>query len=424
MERARIRAVAVAIALGVLASACAGAEPAATGADGAAGSAQPAPGADAQPGDEPIKVGVLHSLSGTMAISEVSVRDAELLAIEEINAAGGVLGRQLDPVVEDGASDWPTFAEKAQKLLSADGVATVFGGWTSASRKAMLPVFEGSGGLLWYPVQYEGLEASPNIFYTGATTNQQIVPALDYLVEQGHTRLFLVGSDYVFPRTANLIIRAYTDAHDVEVVGEEYTPLGHTEYATVLNKIEAADPDAVFNTLNGDSNVAFFKQFRDAGLTAEDLPVMSVSVAEEEIRGIGADNIAGHLVAWNYFMTTDTPQNAAFVTAYKDAYGPERVTADPIEAGYAGVYLWAAAVEQAGTTEVEAVREAAAGVSIDAPGGTYTINGDNQHITKTARIGVIGDDGTIAEVWSSEGPIDPDPYLEGYPWAEGLGAGQ
>ncbi|HVL98630.1 MAG TPA: urea ABC transporter substrate-binding protein [Egibacteraceae bacterium] len=369
-----------------------------------------------------IKVGVLHSLSGTMAISEVSVHDAELLAIEEINAAGGVLGRQLEPVIEDGASDWPTFAEKAQKLISADGVAAVFGGWTSASRKAMLPVFEANDALLWYPVQYEGLEASPSIFYTGATTNQQIVPGLEYLVEQGHESLYLVGSDYVFPRTANLIIRAYAEAHGIGIVGEDYTPLGHTEYSTVLNRIQSADPDAVFNTLNGDSNVAFFKQFRDAGLSAERLPTMSVSVAEEEIRGIGADNIAGHLVAWNYFMTTDTPRNAEFVAAYRERYGADRVTADPIEAGYAGVHLWAAAVEAAGTTAVDAVREAAAGISFDAPGGTYTIDGANQHITKTARIGLIEDDGTITEVWASDGPIDPDPYLEGYDWAEGLGA--
>lgn len=375
---------------------------------------------DGSDSGDAIKVGVLHSLSGTMAISEVSVHDAELLAIEEINAAGGVLGRQLEPVVEDGASDWPTFAEKADKLISSDEVAAVFGGWTSASRKAMLPVFEGHQALLWYPVQYEGLESSPYIFYTGATTNQQIVPALDYLAEQGHEQLFLLGSDYVFPRTANQIITAYAEANDMEVVGEEYTPLGHTEYATVVTKIEEAEPDVVFNTLNGDSNVAFFKQFRDAGLSAEDLPTMSVSVAEEEVRGIGTDNIAGHLVAWNYFMTTDTPENETFVAAYQDAYGSDRVTADPIEAGYAGVYLWAAAVEAAGTTEVEAVKEAAKGISVDAPGGTYTVDGDNQHITKTARIGVVQDDGTIDEVWSSEGPISPDPYLEGYDWAEGL----
>src|SRR5919107_85138 len=251
-----------------------------------------------------IPVGVLHSLSGTMAISEVAVKDAELLAIKEINAGGGVLGKQLKPVVEDGASDWPTFAEKAQKLISVNKVATTFGGWTSASRKAMLPVFERNKALLYYPVQYEGLEASPYIFYTGATTNQQIIPGLEYLKEKGHKRLFLVGSDYVFPRTANKEIKAWAKANGVSILGEEYTPLGHTEYSTVINKIKQAKPDAVFNTLNGDSNVAFFKQLKAAGMTARDMPVLSVSVAEEEVRGIGASNLAGHLVAWNYYQTT------------------------------------------------------------------------------------------------------------------------
>jgi len=286
-----------------------------------------------------IKVGILHSLSGTMAISEVSVRDAELLAIEEINAKGGVLGKKIEPKVEDGASDWPTFAEKAQKLISVDKVATTFGGWTSASRKAMLPVFEKNKALLWYPVQYEGLETSPYIFYSGATTNQQIIPGLEYLKAQGKKNIFLVGSDYVFPRTANKEIKAYAAANGLNIVGEEYTPLGHTEYSTVVNKLKDAKPDAVFNTLNGDINVAFFKQFKAAGLTAAAMPVMSVSVAEEEVRGIGPENIAGHLVAWNYYQTSDVPENKAFVDAYKKKFGANRVTDDPIEAGYTQVYL-------------------------------------------------------------------------------------
>lgn len=370
--------------------------------------------------EDAIKVGVLHSLSGTMSISEVSVRDAELLAIDEINAAGGVLGKQLEPVIEDGASDWPTFAEKAQKLISVDKVATVFGGWTSASRKAMLPVFERNKALLWYPVQYEGLESSPYIFYTGAEPTQQIVPALDYLKAEGKTKIYLLGSDYVFPRTANAIIKAYAAANGIEILGEEYTPLGHTEYSTIITKLKAAKPDAVFNTLNGDSNVALFKQMRDAGLSAEDMLTLSVSVAEEEVRGIGADNIEGHLVAWNYFQTTETDANDGFVAAYKEAYGEDRVTDDPIEAGYMAVKLWAAAVEKAGTTEVEAVKEAAGGVSLEAPGGTYTINGENHHITKTARIGKIRADGLIDEVWNSGKPIEPDPYLKSYDWAKGL----
>ncbi|NUP01323.1 MAG: urea ABC transporter substrate-binding protein [Nonomuraea sp.] len=370
-----------------------------------------------------IKVGLLHSLSGTMAISEVTVRDAELLAIEEINKAGGVLGKKLVPVVEDGASDWPTFAEKATKLIRQDKVATVFGGWTSASRKAMLPVFERYKALLWYPVQYEGLESSPYIFYTGATTNQQIIPGLDYLREQGKKKIFLVGSDYVFPRTANKIIKAYAAANGMEVLGEEYTPLGHTEYSTLVNKVVGAKPDAVFNTLNGDSNVAFFKQLKSAGTTAETMPVLSVSIAEEEVTGIGVDNIVGQPVAWNYYQTTDTPANTAFVKAYKAKYGAAKVTSDPMEAGYNAVYLWAEAVKKAGTTEVEAVKKAAPGIALERPEGLVTIDGENQHMYKTARIGVIQPDGLIKQVWDSGKPIKPDPYLKGYPWAAGL-AGQ
>lgn len=376
----------------------------------------------AQTFDGEIKVGILHSLSGTMAISETSVKDAELLAIEEINRAGGVLGKKIVPIIEDGASDWPTFAEKAQKLLQQDKVATVFGGWTSASRKAMLPVFESLNGLLWYPVQYEGLEASPNIFYTGAAPNQQIVPAVEYLLSQGKTRFYLLGSDYVFPRTANLIIKLQLQAMGGVVVGEEYTPLGHTEYSTVINKIRAANPDVVFNTLNGDSNVAFFKQLRAAGITADDLLTISVSVAEEEIRGIGAENMVGHLAAWNYYQSVDSPENEKFVAAYKQAYGENRVTADPIEAGYIAVYLWAAAVEKAGTTDVDAVREAAKGISFLAPEGLVTIHGENQHISKPVRIGRVLPDGQFEVIWSTDGPVEPDPYLEGYSWAGQLSA--
>jgi len=386
------------------------------------GTSQSTDGAGAGGGaaGDTIKVGILHSLSGTMAISEVTVKDAELLAIEEINAAGGVLGKKLEAVVEDGASDWPTFAEKADKLITQDKVATVFGGWTSASRKAMLPVFERRKALLWYPVQYEGLESSPYIFYTGATTNQQIVPALDYLKEEGKKRIFLVGSDYVFPRTANKIIKAYAAANGMEILGEEYTPLGHTEYSTLVNKVVDAKPDAVFNTLNGDSNVAFFKQLASAGVTADTLPVMSVSIAEEEVKGIGVDNIAGHLVAWNYYQTTDLPANKKFVDAFKAKYGADRVTSDPMEAGYNAVYLWAEAVKKAGTTEVEAVKKAAGGIEMERPEGTVTIDGENQHLYKTARIGVIEKDGLIKEVWNSGEPIKPDPYLKTYSWAGGL----
>jgi urea transport system substrate-binding protein len=358
-----------------------------------------------------------------MSISEVSVRDSEMMAIDEINAKGGVLGKKLVPVVEDGASDWPTFAEKARKLLSEDKVATVFGGWTSASRKAMLPVFEELNGLLWYPVQYEGLEQSPNIFYTGATTNQQIVPAVSWLLENRGKKFYLLGSDYVFPRTANKIIKEQLKAEGGGLVGEEYTPLGHTDYSTIITKIKEAKPDVVFNTLNGDSNVAFFKQLKDAGITSADLTTLSVSVAEEEIRGIGADVLAGHLAAWNYYQTTDTPANKTFVENYKKKYGDDRVTADPIEAGYDAVYLWAAAVEKAGSTDVDKVKEAAKGLEWDAPEGKVKIDGDTQHLYKTVRIGEVEPSGQFKELWNSGEPVKPDPYLKSFTWAASLSSG-
>jgi urea transport system substrate-binding protein len=371
-----------------------------------------------------IKVGVLHSLSGTMAISETSVRDATLMAIEEINAAGGVMKTKLEPIVEDGASDWPTFAEKSKKLISSDNVAVVFGCWTSASRKAVLPVFESLKGLLFYPVQYEGLEMSPNIFYTGATTNQQIVPAVDYLLDKGMKKQFLLGSDYVFPRTANDIIKAQLKAKGGELAGEEYTPLGHTDYATVITKLKAANPQVVFNTLNGDSNVAFFKQLKDAGIDSSKMQTLSVSVAEEEVRGIGPENMLGHLAAWNYFQTTDTPANKKWVEAFKAKYGANRVTADPLEAGYFGVYLWSKAVEKAQSIEVDKVREAAKNLEFEAPGGKVKIDEKNQHVWKTVRIGEVTADGQFKEVWSSGTSVQPDPYLDGYEWAKDLRKGR
>lgn len=370
--------------------------------------------------EDPIKVGILHSLSGTMAISEVSVKDAEMMAIEEINAAGGVLGRKIEPVVEDGASDWPKFAEKAKKLLQNDKVATVFGCWTSASRKAVLPVFEENNGLLWYPVQYEGMESSPNIFYSGAAPNQQIVPAVEWLLQNKGKKFFLLGSDYVFPRTANKIIKAQLAAQGGELIAEEYTPLGHTDYSTIVNKIKAAKPDVVFNTLNGDSNVAFFKELKASGITSKDLTTCSVSVAEEEIRGIGADNMAGHLVSWNYYQTTDTPENKAFVEKYRAKYGADRVTDDPIEAAYINVYLWAEAVKKAGSTDVAKVKEAAKGLEFKAPEGTVKIEGENQHLWKPVRIGEVQPDGLIKEIWSTAESVKPDPYLKSYDWAKGL----
>lgn len=367
-----------------------------------------------------ISIGFLNSLSGTMAISEQTVHDSLQLAAAEINADGGVLGMELEIVTEDGQSDPAVFAERATKLITSDCVAAVFGGWTSASRQAMLPVFESNDSLLFYPVQYEGLEASPNIFYTGATTNQQIVPALDYLVEEGVESLFLVGSDYVFPRTANRIINAYAEEHGIEILGEEYAPLGHTDFSTITNQVSAAGADAVFNTLNGDSNVAFFREYTNSGLSAEQMPVLSVSIAEEEIGGIGVENVEGQLTAWNYFQTVDTPENEAFVEAFQAEYGEDRVTSDPMEAAYISLYLWRAMAEEAESFSVADIQAVADGVTFDAPEGTVRVNGENQHISKTSLIGRIGPDGLIHTEWTSGEPIEPDPFLEGYDWADGL----
>ncbi len=377
-------------------------------------------GAVADTSGDTVKVGLLNSLSGTMAISEVTVRDALQLAVEEINAAGGVLGKKIQPVSEDGASDWPTFAEKAEKLIQQDKVAAVFGCWTSASRKAVKPVFEKNKSLLFYPVQYEGLEQSPYIFYTGATTNQQIVPALDYLKSQGKTSIYLVGSDYVFPRTANKIIKAYAAANGMTVLGEDYAPLGSTEFGTIVNKVKTAKASAVFNTLNGDSNVAFFKEYKSAGLTAATMPVVSVSIAEEEVKSIGTQYLDGQLTAWNYYQTTAGPANDKFVKAYKAKYGADKPTSDPMEAAYVSVYLWKVMVEKAGSFDVEKVKAASDGITFDAPEGKVTVDGATQHIHKTARIGKVGADGLITEVWNSGEPIKPDPYLKGYPWGTGL----
>lgn len=376
--------------------------------------------ADAGSGDT-IKVGILHSLSGTMAISETTVVEAEQLAIKEINEAGGVLGKQIEAVVEDGASDWPTFAEKAEKLIDQDQVATVFGCWTSASRKAVLPVFEQKDHMLWYPVQYEGQECSKNIFYTGAAPNQQIEPAVEWLLENKGTQFFLVGSDYVFPRTANTIIKEQLAALGGETVGEDYLPLGNTEVTPIITKIKAALPDGgvIFNSLNGDSNVAFFKQLQGAGMGPDQYPVMSVSIAEEEVRQIGKEFLVGHYAAWNYFQTVESPENEKWVADFKAEYGDERVTNDPMEAAYIMVYLWKQAVEQAGSTDLAAVREAAYGQTFDAPEGLVTMN-TNHHISKTVRMGEVRDDGLFEIVWSTDGPIDPVPWNQYVPDTKGL----
>ena len=362
-----------------------------------------------------VKLGFLNSTSGAMAISEQTVRDALLMAADEINAAGGIMGKQIEPVNEDGASDPPVFAEKMQKLLTSDCVAAVFGGWTSASRKAMLPVVEGNNGLLFYPVQYEGLEASENIYYTGATTNQQIIPAMDFLAERGVKTLFLAGSDYVFPRTANKIIKQYAETLGIEIVGEEYVPLDEDDWSAQVAKIVAAKPDFVFNTINGSSNVGFIKAYDEQGLTAATTPIISVSIAEEEAPAMGVD-LTGQYASWNYFQTVESPTNSQFVAAFKAKYGQERPTSDPMEAAYTSLYLYKNIVEKAQSFDVDDVNAASDGVSFDAPEGTVTIDGENHHIAKTSLIGQINGQGLFDVVAKSDGPIEPDPFLEGYDW--------
>ncbi|QUY40876.1 urea ABC transporter substrate-binding protein [Acaryochloris sp. 'Moss Beach'] len=362
------------------------------------------------PSGDTIKVGILHSLSGTMAISEKSVVDAEKLAIKEINAAGGVLGKQIEAITEDGQSDWDKFSEKAKKLIEQDKVVTVFGCWTSASRKAVKPVFESKDHMLWYPVQYEGQECSKNIFYTGAAPNQQIEPSVDWLLEEYKGKpFFLVGSDYVFPRTANTIIKAQLEAKGGKHVGEEYIQLGSTDVTPVIAKIQAALPEGgvIYNSLNGDTNVAFFKQLQGKGLGPDKYPSMSVSIAEEEVKAIGVEYLKDHYAAWNYFQTVDSPESKKFVEAFKKEYGEDRVVNDPMEASYIMVYLWKQAVEEAGTADdLEKVRAAAIGQEFAAPNGPVKVAG-NHHISKTVRIGKIGEDGLFEIVNSTDGPVEP-----------------
>lgn len=358
----------------------------------------------------PVKVGVLQSLTGTMAISEVTVKNAELLAIEEINAKGGVLGRPVQAIVEDGASDPATFAQKAGKLIEQAGVVTVFGGWTSASRKAMLPVFQRTQSLLWYPVQFEGNECSPNIIYTGAQPNQQIVPALNWATAKGYQRYFLVGSDYVFPRTANLILKKRIAAGKLALAGEEYVPLGGTDFSAVIAKLRAAKPDIVFSTLNGDSNVAFFKQLAAAGLTAAKLPVMSFSIAEQEAQAMGPALVNGSYAVWNYFQSLGSSQNAAFVAAYKKKFGARAAITDPMVHGYVNVWLWKAAVEKAGSFDVAAVRKAAVAMAaIPSPMGPVKL-APNQSLVQQAFVGQLQPDGQFKIVSQSKGLINPEPY--------------
>lgn len=356
-----------------------------------------------------VKVGVLHSLTGTMSISEITVANATQLAVAEINAAGGVMGKQVTVVKEDGASDWPTFANKVDKLLTQDKVAAVFGGWTSASRKAMLPVVEKQGGLLFYPVQFEGNECSKNIIYSGAQPNQQALPALDWALSKGYKNIFLLGSDYVYPRTANLVLKKHILAQKAAVAGEEYVALGGNEFSSVINKIKAAKPDVIINTLNGDSNVAFFKQYQAAGYTAASLPVISFSIAEQEAQAIGPQLLNGQYAAWNYFQTLPNAANTKFVKAYKAKYGAASVITDPMIHGYVDVYLWKAAVEKAKSFDPVAVRKAISGVSLNTALGKVTVD-PNGSLTQSVYIGQSGAGGQFKIVSSSKGTVAPQPY--------------
>ncbi|WP_449369425.1 urea ABC transporter substrate-binding protein [Urbifossiella limnaea] len=366
----------------------------------------------APPTGPPIRVGILHSRTGTMAISERPVIDAALLAVDEVNEAGGVLGRPVEAVVEDGESDAATFAARAEKLIAKDRVSVVFGCWTSASRKTALPVFERHDHLLFYPVQYEGLEQSPNVVYTGAAPNQQIIPAVRWCVTAlKKKRLFLVGSDYIFPRTANAIIRDQAAELGAEVVGEEYVPLGGGDVAEVVRKIATARCDAILNTINGDSNVAFLRALRAAGLTPDRVPTISFSISEEELASLGAKTVVGDYAAWNYFQSVDRPQNHAFVRRFQARHGPQRTISDPMEAAYFGVHMWARAVREAGTDAPGRVRDAVRRQSYDAPGGVVRIDPETQHTSKVFRVGLItSDDSRFRVIHESPGPVAPIPY--------------
>lgn len=356
-----------------------------------------------------VKVGVLQSLTGTMAISEVPVKDATIFAIDQVNAEGGVLGKKIEPIIEDGASDPAIFAQKAQKLIEEDKVVTVFGGWTSASRKAMLPVFERFHNLLWYPVQFEGNECSSNIMYSGAQPNQQILPALQWGFEKGYRKYFLLGSDYVFPRTANLILKKHIVHDGGQVVGEEYEPLGGTDFSSIITKIRLAKPDVIFNTLNGDSNVSFFKQMAAAGMPPSKLPVMSFSIAEQEAKAMGTQLVTDSYAAWNYFESLNNPMNKEFLAAYHKKF-PNSAMDDPMVHGYIDVLIWAAAVKKANSFDPNAVRKAATELAWDNSVMGSIKFASNQSLFQTAYVGKLQPDGQFAILWQSKQPLYPQPY--------------
>ena len=376
---------------------------------------------------EDVKIGILHSLSGTMAISETSLKDVVLMAVDEINAGGGVkVGgtmHKIVPEVVDPASDWPLFAEKAKELITQKKVAVTFGCWTSVSRKSCLPVFEEYNSLLFYPVQYEGEEQSLNVFYTASSPNQQLVPAAEYAIKElGAKKFYLLGTDYVFPRTANKVLKAYLLKQGVPEANimEEYTPFHHQDYQTIVSKIKsfsAGGGAVVLSTINGDSNVPFYTEFANQGLKADDCPIVAFSVAEDELRAMDTSKLVGHLAAWNYFMSIDTPANKKFVADFK-AYckakglpgGEARVTDDPIEAAYYGVYVWKNAAEKANSFDVDKVRAAVYGMKFQAPGGDKQMDPKNQHTLKPVYIGEILKDGQFKIVYKSDGLVAPDSY--------------
>ncbi|MSQ97008.1 MAG: urea ABC transporter substrate-binding protein [Gemmataceae bacterium] len=374
----------------------------------------PAGKTNVTPTGDTVKVGILHSLSGTMAISETSLKDAELMAIEEINDAGGVLGKKIVPIVEDPASDFTgKFPELAKKLLLKDKVACVFGCWTSVSRKNVLSAFEDNNGLLFYPVQYEGNESSKNVVYSGAAPNQQILPAVEWLInEKKYKTFYLLGTDYVFPRTANLIIVKYLESKGLKVLKEDYTKFGHQDYATIVQDIKAKAPDVIFSTINGDSNTNFYNELAAQGMTADKFPVVAVSVGEDELRSLDPSKVKGHLAAWNYYQSVDTPKNKEFVKKFQAKYGKDRVTDDPIAAAYAQVYLWKLAVEKAKSFDVDEVRKAfvTGGIEFDAPEGKIKVDPKSLHVYKYFRMGKIRDDRQFDIVFETKTWIEPEPY--------------
>ncbi len=373
-----------------------------------------------------VKVGVLHSLSGTMAISETVLKDVALMAFEEINAKGGVMGMKIEPIVVDPASNWPLFAEKARQLITQDKVAAVFGCWTSVSRKSVLPVFEELNGLLFYPVQYEGEELSKNVFYTGAAPNQQAIPAVEYLMSKeggGAKRWVLLGTDYVYPRTTNKILRAFLKSKGVadKDIDEKYTPFGHSDYQTIvadIKKFAAGGKTAVVSTINGDSNVPFYKELGNQGLKATDVPVVAFSVGEEELRGVDTKPLVGHLAAWNYFMSIKAPANddfktkwAAYAKAKKLPGADKPLTNDPMEATYIGIYMWKQAVEKAKTFDTDQVIAAMAGQTFTAPSGIVSkMDEKNHHLHKAVFIGEVKGDGQFNVVWKTKGPVRAQPW--------------